>query len=263
MYDPTWVPYNNNIWSLLEAEQHYLIGTPEGEPLSRIAYSTPAESPLRITHDSRLGVDGTLEGTFMLHGSGALDGRLRRLISGTRQCEMTNLMAQLMAPVSDRVEQIRYEYHQPDDFSKDMWITIRYRIPRFARPVGDGFEFASPMMQVVLHDGSLFRAAATDWGEKRTTDVFLYYTQRIDGTETIRLPRGYKAVDPPSSDDIDETYASFKGESRMNGQTLTITQQAEIRRRQIPPGGYDGFKRAIDEAKEWGTTSFRIEKGGR
>jgi hypothetical protein len=49
----------------------------------------------------------------------------------------------------------------------------------------------------------------------------------------------------------------------MKGRALSIMHQAEIRRRQIPPEGYGGFKRAIDEAKEWGNTSFRIEKGGR
>ncbi len=49
----------------------------------------------------------------------------------------------------------------------------------------------------------------------------------------------------------------------MRGSTLTIDQRAEIRRRQIPPDGYGGFKRAIDEAKEWGNTTYRIEKGGK
>jgi hypothetical protein len=263
MYDPTWVPYNNNIWSLLEAEQHYLIGTPEGEELSRIPYSPPEESPLHITHEAKLSSDGTLEGTFELRGSGAMDSRLRGIITYSRLQDMKSTFARMMAPVSNRVEGIEFEYHTPDDFSRDMWITFRYRIPRFAFPIDDGFEFRSPLMQVVLNNGRLFRAATADWGEKRETDVFLYYTQLIDGTETIRLPGGYKLVDPVSSDEIDETYAYFKGESRMKGRDLTITQRAEIRRRQIPPDGYGGFKRAIDEAKEWGEKSFRVEKGGK
>ena len=263
MYDPTWVPYNNNIWSLLEAEQHYLIGTPEGEYLSRIEYSQPHESPLSITHDARLHDDGSLEGTFKLSGSGALDGRLRRMVAYSQLHELTGRFARLLRPISDRVEQIQYEHHDPDDFSEDMWITIRYRIPRFALPVDGGFEFTSPMMSVVLNDGYLFRAAQDNWGDERTTDVFLYYTQLIDGTEILRLPKGYEIEDPPVSEEVDETYAYFKGTSKMRGSTLTIEQRAEIRRRQIPPDGYGGFKRAIDEAKEWGNTTYRIEKGGK
>ncbi|HUV37825.1 MAG TPA: DUF3857 domain-containing transglutaminase family protein, partial [Patescibacteria group bacterium] len=238
MYDPTWVPYNNNIWSLLEAEQHYLVGTPTGEPLARIPYSPPAESPLRITHKAELHEDGTLEGMFRFSGSGALDSRLRGIITDSPLPEMTYTVAQILSPISNRVEGIEFEYPAPDDFSRDMWLTIRYRIPRFAIPATGGFEFSSPMMQVVLNHGRLFRAGAAKWSDTRQSDVFLYYTQLIEGTETIRLPNGYTLVDPPSSDEIDETYGYFKGTSRMDGRTLTITQRAEIRRRQIPPDGY-------------------------
>ncbi len=263
MYDPTWVPYNNSIWSLLEAEQDFLVGTPEGEFLSRIAYSPPEESPLVITNEAKMGDDGTLEGTLRMSGSGAVDGRLRRMVAGMRRQEVEQTLAQLFAHVSDRVEGIRLTSHRPDDFSRDMWVEIGYRIPRFADPVAGGFEFRSPMMQIELNNVSLFRAATADWEDERETDVFLYYTQLIDGTEKIRLPRGYKAAEPPSSKEIDETYAYFKGTSAMEGHTLVIGERAEIRRRQIPPDGYGGFKKTIDEAKEWGESVYRIEKGGK
>ncbi len=263
MYDPTWVPYNNSIWSLLEAEQHYLVGTPDGEFLSRIDYSPPEESPLIVRHDAKMSADGTLEGTLKMSGSGALDGRLRRMVANTRRQDVEHTVAQLFAHVSDRVEGISITHHTPEDFSKDMWIEIKYRIPRFADPIADGFEFQSPMMQVVINNGNLFRAATARWEDERETDVFLYYTQLIDGTEKIRLPKGFKAVDPPSSEKIDETYAAFNGTSEMDGRVLKISQHAEIRRRQIPPDGYGGFKKAMDEAKEFGGNVYRIEKGGK
>jgi len=263
MYDPTWVPYNNDIWSLLETEQHYLVGTPEGESLSRIRYSPPEESPLKISHEAALRDDGTLEGTFELHGSGALDGRLRRMVSGTRRQELGLAFARLLSPIGDRVEKIEFDFLDPADFSRDMWVSVTYRVPRFARPVGGGFEFTSPMMSVVLNDANLFRAARAASGGERKTDLFFYYTQLVDGKESIRLPAGYRALDPPSSDEIDETYAYFKGTSRMDGRTLSVAQRAEIRRRQIPPDGYAGLKRAIDEAKKFGDAAYRIEKGGK
>ncbi len=261
MYDPTWVPYNNSIWSLLEAEQHYLVGTPEGEFLSRIDYSPPEESPLTIKHDAKMSADGTLEGTFRMSGSGAIDGRLRRMVANTRRAEVAHTVAQLFAHVSDRIEGISMTHHTPEDFSRDMWIEIKYRIPRFADPIADGFEFQSPMMQVVINNGNLFRAATAHWKDERETDVFLYYTQLIDGIEKIRLPRGYKAVDPPSSKKIDETYAAFEGTSEMDGRVLKISQHAVIKRRQIPPDGYGGFRKVVDEAKEFGENIYRIEKG--
>ena len=49
----------------------------------------------------------------------------------------------------------------------------------------------------------------------------------------------------------------------MDGRTLKISQRAEIRRRQIPPDGYGGFKKAVDEAKAFSGNVYRIEKGGK
>jgi len=37
---------------------------------------------------------------------------------------------------------------------------------------------------------------------------------------------------------------------------------AEVRRRQIPPDGYGGFRTAVVEAQEWAETVYRAEKGG-
>jgi phage terminase large subunit-like protein len=118
------------------------------------------------------------------------------------------------------------------------------------------------MMSVTMGNGWLFRAGAYDWADEREGDLFLWFTQLIDGRETIRLPRGYEVVDPPASEEVDETYASFKGDSEMDGRNLVITQHAEVRRRQIPPDGYAGFKTALDEAHDWADHVYRAEKGG-
>ena len=97
MYDPTWVPYNNDDWSLLECEQQYLVGTPEGRPLATIPYSPPSESPLQAVHKATLDKDGTLRGTLRLDGTGAMDGRLRRLVNGQRKSELTDRCARLLS----------------------------------------------------------------------------------------------------------------------------------------------------------------------
>jgi hypothetical protein len=184
------------------------------------------------------------------------------MVSGARRQELGHFFAGLLSPACLRVEGIRWEFRDPADFSGDMWITLSYRIPRFAAPIGGALEFRSPMMQIVLHDGNLFRAGASKWGKDRKTDLFLYYTQLVEGTETIRLPKGYKAIDPPQSDEIDERYAYFKGTSRIDGRNLVIEQRAEVRRRQIPPDGYGGFRAAMEEAREFGDGIYRIQKGG-
>ena len=263
MYDPTWVPFNNDIWSLLETEQHYLVGTPEGETLNRIRYSPSTESPLKVTHEAKLDKEGTLSGTFRFEGFGAMDSRLRRLVNGTRKKELVERCARLLAPVGNRVEGIVARHHRVDDFSGDMWLEIEYRIPSFVRPVAGGFEFTSPLMQVVLADGNLFRSGGTSWAEERETDLLLWYTQLLDGAEAIRIPGGYTLTDPPEAEDIDETYAAFSGSVEQKGSKLVLTHRAEVRRRQIPPDGYPGFRKAMEAVRNWGDQTYRIEKGGK
>ena len=258
MYDPTWVPYNNNIWSLLETEQHYLVGTPEGQGLSRIRYSPPAESPLKVTSQARLNDSGDLTGTIRLEGSGALDGRLRRLISGTRRAELDRRGGQLLAAVSPRVGPVKVRHHDAADFGRDMWIELEYSIPRYAAALDGGLEFRSPAWQLILSDGSFFRAGTSDWAEQRETDVFLYFTQLVDLDETIKLPGKLKLTGEYEQPAIDQTYAAFSADLQQDGGQLKLAARAEVRRRQIPPDGYPGFREAITAAREWGRKTIRV-----
>ena len=262
MYDPTWVPFVNSIWSLYEAEQHYVVGDPQGCGLSRIAYSPPEDSPLVVKHEAELSADGTLVGEIRLDGRGAMDGRLRGLCN-VRRDRLVDDVALRLSHMGPRLEDVQVEHRRPDDFSGDMWVTISYRLPGFALPVGDALEFPSPLAQLLLHDGSLFRAGAAEWDEDRETDVFLYFTQRLDTTEEIRLPKGWRVAEPPEIEPVDETYAAFRGTAEMDGRELRITQLCDVKRRQIPPDGYPGFKSALDAARDWGERIYRAEKGGR
>ncbi|UCF66202.1 MAG: DUF3857 domain-containing transglutaminase family protein [Acidobacteriota bacterium] len=257
MYDPTWVPYNNDIWSKLETEQHFLIGSPGGETLQQIAYSPPAESPLTVRHDATLSPDGSLEGEIRFEGGGAVDSRLRRLLTRTPQRRLTERFAQILEPMCPRIDDVRITHGVVDDFSADIWVEIRYRAPEFAMKVKGGLEFTSPLMAVLLGEGLLFPAGAQNWAEERETDVFLYYTQLVDLVETIRLPRGLTASVIPESRTVDETYAFFSGSGEAEAGSLVIRSRAEVRRRQIPPTGYAGFRAAMQGARNWAQAVFR------
>ena len=262
MYDPTWASFNKDIWSKLETEQHYVIGTRRGEYLNRIPYSPPEESPLYVVSEVGIDDNGNLEGTLELRGDGAMDSRLRRIVSGCRRSELKTFIAGLLQPVSDRIEGITVKHGDLLDFSRGMWITIQYYIPEYAMPVDTGLEFRSPMMQVTVNNRYLLRPGAYEWEDERSDDVFLYYTQLLSGEEQISLPGGYALIEPPKAKEIDETYAYFNAESEMKGNTLKIDQTIEIRRRQIPPNGYADFRDAVNGARNYAETMFRVEKGG-
>nr|MBN2277867.1 DUF3857 domain-containing transglutaminase family protein [candidate division Zixibacteria bacterium] len=262
MYDPTWVPFDNDIWSKFETEQHFLIGTPRGESLSRIPYSPPEESPLHITSLGTILPDGTYEGTFEITGNGAMDNYLRGLQAWYPLADLEHNLADKLAHIDEKAELLDFQRGDVLDFKKPMWWKIKYCIPEYAFIVDSVYEFKSPMMQLVRKSWFFFKAGSIDWPEERRDDVFLYNNQLLDGTETIKLPSGYKVNDPPKSDSLDETYAFFMATSDMAKKGLVINQKAEVRRRQIPPDGYAGFRKVIMGANDFYDTVFRAEKGG-
>ena len=47
------------------------------------------------------------------------------------------------------------------------------------------------------------------------------------------------------------------------GRDLVVTQRAEVRRRQIPPDGYPGFKAAMDAVGAWAGQTYLFTKEGK
>jgi len=261
MYDPTWVPYVNDIWSKYETEQQYLIGTPRGEYLATIPYSPPEESPLRVDHRATLSEDGALEGTIRFETAGALDGRMRNLVGWRRRADVYRDIAQLLEPIGPAVERFEFDHPERDDFTQDMWLEVDYRVRDAALRVGEGLEFRSPASAVVLGNGWLFTAGVRDWPESRENDLFFWFTQLVEVRERLTLPRGYALSRSPDHEPVDETYASFEGSNEQDGRTLEVTWSSEVRRRQIPPEGYAGFRSAIQAVREWSDGTYRIEEG--
>jgi hypothetical protein len=262
MYDPTWVPFDNDIWSLFEAEQDYLIGSQEGHGLNRIRYSPPEESPMNVINTARLLPDGTIEGTMEFHADGAMDYYMRGLKAWFPVREQDNMLATLFSKISNRVEILDYTHGDIYDFHTPMWWKINYRIPQYAMPVENGLEFRSPLLMITMNNRFIFRGGGYDWPEERETEMFQYATQLLDGTEVIDLPKGYSIIDAKDSKEIDETYAYFKADSEAKKGKFEVKEIAKLKRRQVPVEGYPGFYKAMKEGKDFSETIFRAEKGG-
>lgn len=261
MYDPTWVPNYRDIWSKYETEQHYLVGTPDGEPLSRIAYSPPEESPITVRHDAVLDEAGNLSGTFDIRGEGAFDSRLRNWLVYSLKKEVVKELVDVFSAIDRGLEIVSYKHGDLFNFDQPMWWKVSYRCPHYALPVDGGLEFQSPLLKLTAKSNTFIRQARMDWPDDRNTDLFFYATGLIEGQETLKLPAGLKVIEPENSAEIDETYAYYHTKVDQKKAVFSVDQKVEIRRRQIPPDGYAGFRKAMTEAKEYAETVFRAEKG--
>ena len=189
-----------------------------------------------------------------------MDGRLRNLVGWRRTQDVHRDIASLLAPISPAIIEFEFDHPDRDDFSQDMWLEIRYHLRDAALAVDGGLEFQSPAATIVTHDGWLFRAGVRDWPEERETDLFLWFTQLVEIRESITLPRGFELKDAPEPETVDRTYAAFGASSNVSGRKLVIESDMEVRRRQIPPDGYGGFREAIVAAREWADGVYRVQE---
>ena len=211
--DPTWVPYNNDIWSKLETEQHYLVGHARGrQTLSRIRYSPPEESPLSARHGATLGEDGTLAGTLRLEAGGASDGRLR----GSSTAPQRDAGADGRRPAGRAQPRGAGRRGRPPRAGRLQRRHVARRSvrgPALRAPGRRRPRVLPAAVNVVKDHGTLFRAGATAWEEERLTDILLYTSA---ARTRKKLPSSFAATSGRTA----ATSAALIGASTASSQTM-------------------------------------------
>ncbi|MFH1680568.1 MAG: DUF3857 domain-containing protein [Candidatus Eisenbacteria bacterium] len=243
MLDPTWAPWNNPIWNRWEGEQNYVIGSPEGEDLMMIPAFAAEENLLEIRSEAKILKDGSLEGTLVLDGKGAMDGRIRTAAADRSKRDVRSGLEEWLGAVSDRVELVDYRFTDPRDFAIDSSLRIRYRVPRFADLLEDDLVFRSPALRFIAENARLSRLALMPDDEERTQGVFLWGPQKIVIDETIELPSGYKAEKPEDAS-VDEEVAAASLKWEASGGALALKGEAILETRQFSAEEYAGPREA-------------------
>ena len=240
MYDPTWCPLTMDDWSLAEAEQHYVVGTPEGETLAAIQYHPPEDCLIRIDSQAALNAAGDLEGTMHFEGRGYNDTWLRRQLASynNRRAVRPALESWLLA-VSPRAELVDLKQGDYRDLTKPLSFTIKYRIPAFGLVYGNKIDVRSPAVQVLVNQ--LVRAESATHTPERTQPLFLYLAARHEVEERIALPDGYSIDHSAAARSMDNVAADLTtGVSAEEG-SLRIACSMALKKRSTPPDAYAGL----------------------
>jgi len=255
MLDPTWVPWYNTLWSRWEGEQHFVIGSEEGEELMAIPAYDAEDNLLTIRSDAVIQPDGTLEGTLLFQGRGISDGRLRQSVADHAKREVRSYLEGWLGEISKRVEMIDYRYSDHRDFSIDTTLRIRYRIPEYADLLGDDLVFRSPATRFIAHNDRLSRLIGVPDSDDRVHGLFLWGPQRITIDETIKLPSGYEA-EVPDAVSTDEEYADASFEWEAKGRTLVLDGEFRLKNRQFGIEGYAGVRDTRREIRKCAETDL-------
>jgi len=249
MLDPTWAPWNNPLWSRWEGEQHFVIGSPEGEELSAIPAFTPDENLMAVTSEARVLEDGTLEGTFTMEGQGISDGRLRGVRAYRQKADVDAYLEGWLSHISDRAELLSYTLSDHRDFTCNTTLRVEYRVPHFVEIFGDEMVFKSPGLLLVADNSAILRMAGFPDTEDRKHPAFMWAPQGVTLDETISLPRDFE-VESPEDWSKEESLASASLAWEAAGRQLSLDAKANLDRRLVPVDDFAGVKDVVSELKE-------------
>jgi len=240
MYDPTWCPLTMDDWSLAEAEQHYVVGTPEGETLAAIQYHPPEDCLIRIDSSATLNAEGDLEGTMRFEGRGYNDTWLRRqLASYNNRRAVRPALESWLLKVSPRAELVDLEEGDYRDLTRPIHFTVTYRIPRFGLVYDNKIDLQSPAVQVLVNQ--LVRAESATHTPERTQPLFLYLAARHVVDEKIVLPAGYSLDHAAAARSMDNVASDLTTVVSTEDGSLHVACSMALKKRNTPPDAYAGL----------------------
>jgi hypothetical protein len=261
MLDPTWVPYSTELFSSAEQEQNYVIGTPWGEDLMITPYSPPENHLLRVVSRAEIDRQGNLKGTMQLTANNYMDQRLRRYLGTHRRDDLKAFIERWMSSVSRAVEVENITIGDPLDFDNQYELEFSYHIPHFAQVAEDCIDFISPAWNLVVGNNYLFSASRTVGSKEREYPLFIWFTQKLECDEKIKLPRDLKLAGGSKTIDEPGEYASFvlertqkKGEMLSKGIVL-------IKQRSIPSGEYADFRKVLKKVEDHSNEKIIAQDG--
>lgn len=266
MLDPTWVPYSRYDWSRSEGEQHYVVGSPEGEDLSIIRTYTPEENGLVMKIEAKIDDRGTLHGRIFLDPSGNSDTRLRRAVGSTPRDGVEPDLRRWLTALGPNVEVDQVKFGDPEDWAEPMRVRVEFTIPGYAT-VGERTVTWLPLgaRLVMANYAGMFRWVGHDLAEERETPALLWANGQVVLTESVEIPRGFTAAEP---DAVNAGSADGAGLCDFawsaDGRKLLLTGRIVAADRTVTPDRWPDFRAAVTAFDEMGDrTLVAWKKGGR
>jgi len=261
MLDPTWSPFNTELWSHAESEQNIVIGSPQGEDLSHIAKFTAEENDFSLAMRTRLDEQGNLSGTVVLEGKSYGDARVRREFSDNGQDRWEQIVRKRLSTADPAAELVKVTYGDIWNFYRPFTVTIEFRVPGYARVAGKRMDYV-PFSSKFMWAGGPQHNLPTGLAEERTQPVFTYNPRQITLRETLQLPPGFSVRKLADDRDLGGDLAHLKSTWKKSGSTLELNQVWRMRDRWIGLKDYPEVWKVFSALKKTDDLAVVFEKGG-
>ncbi len=260
MLDPTWAPFSRNTWSNAEREQHYVVGTPEGDTLRMIPSQGADQNQLTLTAATKLGADGKLSGRLTVTGKGYLEARLRRHIVYYPAADLRYQLIKWLDVLSPYVVLGDYAMTDIRDLVNPFAVRVDFTVPGYAT-IGDGFiALHMPLARNLVQSKRLGRFLTTAKGDERKSDILFSSTEDRIYRERLKIPRGYRLVGGPIRDKMVTGVADFEASIKEERGHLVLEQRVRIHQRRVAPEKYPDYKKVIDAIRAFADTTLYLEK---
>jgi Domain of Unknown Function with PDB structure (DUF3857)/Transglutaminase-like superfamily len=246
MLDPTWAPFSRQVWSNAERPQHYLVGTPRGEKLQRMAPQKGADNQLNVSAQTRLlGPRGAVQASIKVWGTGYPDTGLRRQM-GSRYAprNVRHFFERMAGRVAVWARVTQYAFGDFADLGRRYSFRMTLRASRYAQ-WGRGVVRFRPVLWNQLLSGAAGWVKATG-AKRRTQPVMLRSTLQQTWIERIELPKGTRLAKPFQPVSMSHPGASLLVRAQRKGRFLTLTTQLILDRKIYPVAQHAGLKKVVD-----------------
>lgn len=247
MLDPTWAPMSRQLWSNAEREQHYLVGTPEGEELAMTSPQGPEHNLFVVRGEGRITADGTVISTVTVSAEGYLEDRLRRLFGFGPALETRHhveTMARAISPAA-RVEAYGLDDHL--DLDRPFGVRFRYRVEGYGQRAGSLLRLVPPLGHNVLVHPRLSQHLEVTGSGERTQPLLLRCAATFRVEERLDLPPGYDLAAPVRRR-VRNGAGSFDAAIEQRGRQLVLTMGLTLDRRRYSASEYAAV-RALAQAQ--------------
>lgn len=244
--DPTWVPFNRELWSSAEQQQNYLPGIPEGSDLCLTPVSAPENHYLKLNVKSNVDAQGTLTGEFTVQAEGQTDASVRRAFTTGFASQWKNAMENELLRVSPEAKLISVNYGKnPDNYQTGpIKITFKFAIPNYALTTTDGSLLLKPISGQLYNSVRTYLRINTD---KETRDYGFKdsCSRLLDLNETLYIPSGYRLLKKVEDIHTNSDAADFSGSVKQSGNKVTISQKLSLKKRVYEADDWTGFRSAV------------------
>ncbi len=258
MLDPTWVPFLRELWSSAEQQQNYLMGLPEGADLMVTPISNPENHFFKISGNSEILKDGTLEGEFLLTAEGQSDASIRRMFTSNYKSEWEKSVENEILRVSPQAKINSIDFGKPYEYmASNIHIVVKYTIPDYAIVTDEEIVF-TPFVAANLFRRGMSHMYFDTKLDKREHGFRDRCSRFVELKETIKLPSQGKLL-TDLNESAGNDIASFVGKVNLEGNSFDFNEKVTLSKRIYEAEDWEAFRNVVKAQRKFVETPVIIE----